>query len=483
MNFNTETTVWLALFGAVVLLCLLLAAYFSMKSAGRTATLRSELSTQHQLQQQSLLLLNQALQQAHYAIRGEVSEQARAGREDSAANFSRLNMGLQQPLEAQTLRVQALSEANERRLLEVRNVLESRLQSLQIDNAAKLEQMRATVDERLQTTLEARLGESFKLVTERLAQVHEGLGEMRHLAAGVGDLKKVLSNVKTRGGWGEMQLAALLEQVLTHEQYAANVETVKGTGARVEFAIKLPGRSEGAPCWLPIDAKFPKEQYERLVDASDKADIEGVKTAQRELEKVLLNEARSIAAKYLSPPQTTDFAVLFLPTEGLYAEVVRRPGLTDQLQRECRVTVAGPSTLMAILNSLHMGFRTLALEKRASDVWEVLGAVKTEFSKFGDSVSAVSKSLEMAKNNLDKLQTRSNVMNRALREVESLPADQVEKALTMGMPTLASNPASNPASSAAAVIAPLVLSADTRLAPSGTATPPAAAVSPTQGLL
>jgi DNA recombination protein RmuC len=232
-----------------------------------------------------------------------------------------------------------------------------------------------------------------------------------------------------------MQLAALLEQVLTHEQYAANVETVKGTGARVEFAIKLPGKSDGTPCWLPIDAKFPKEQYERLVDAADNADAEGVKTAQRELEVVLLNEARTIAAKYLSPPQTTDFAVLFLPTEGLYAEVVRRPGLTDKLQRECRVTVAGPSTLTAILNSLHMGFRTLALEKRASDVWEVLGAVKTEFNKFGESVSAVSKSLEAAKNNLDKLQTRSNVMTRALREVESLPAEKVDGALAGGLIT------------------------------------------------
>ncbi len=387
-----------------------------------TVRMRNELNAQHQLTQQALQHMGQALQHAQDAIRSEVSQQSRASREDNAVHFNRLNMGLQQPLEAQAQRVQALSEANERRLLEVRNVLEARLRELQNDNALKLDQMRATVDERLQTTLEKRLGESFKLVTERLAQVHEGLGEMRHLAAGVGDLKKVLSNVKTRGGWGEMQLAALLEQVLTHEQYAVNVETVAGTGARVEFAIKLPGKSDGTPCWLPIDAKFPKEQYERLIDAADRADADGVKAAQRELEMVLLGEAKSIASKYLSPPQTTDFAVLFLPTEGLYAEVVRRPGLTDKLQREYRVTVAGPSTLTAILNSLHMGFRTLALEKRASDVWEVLGAVKTEFSKFGDSVSAVSKSLEAAKNNLDKLQTRSNVMSRALREVESLPS-------------------------------------------------------------
>ena len=397
--------------------------------AQHSAQLAAQQATQHQLALQSISALNQALAFAQDSIKNDVQHTARAGREDAASHFARLNTGLQQPLEAQSTRVQALAEANERRLLEVRNVLEQRLRELQTDNAAKLEQMRATVDERLQTTLEARLGESFKLVTERLAQVHEGLGEMKTLAAGVGDLKKVLSNVKTRGGWGEMQLAAILEQMLTHDQYAANVETVAGTGARVEFAIKLPGKSDGTPCWLPIDAKFPKEQYERLIDASENADAEGVKTAQRELEVVVLNEARSIAAKYLSPPQTTDFAILFLPTEGLYAEVVRRPGLTDKLQRELRVTIAGPSTLTAILNSLHMGFRTLALEKRASDVWDVLGAVKTEFNKFGDSVSAVSKSLEAAKNNLDKLQTRSNVMSRALREVEQLPSEQAQERL------------------------------------------------------
>jgi DNA recombination protein RmuC len=226
-----------------------------------------------------------------------------------------------------------------------------------------------------------------------------------------------------------MQLAALLEQVLTTDQYAANVETVAGTGARVEFAIKLPGKTDGAPCWLPIDAKFPKEQYERLVEAADNGDADGVKAAHKELEVVILNEAKTIASKYLSPPHTTDFAVMFLPTEGLYAEVMRRPGLTDKLQREHRVTVAGPSTLTAILNSLHMGFRTLALEKRASEVWSVLGAVKTEFTKFGDSVSAVSKSLDTAKSKLELLQTRSNVMSRALRGVEQLPAGEAQAAL------------------------------------------------------
>ena len=425
---------WLILALVVsTLIAIILGVIVLTKQSAHAAQLLAAQQAAQTLTQQSMLALNQtlsqALQQAQDSIRGDVQLTARAGREDAAGHFARLNTGLQQPLEAQAARVHNLAEANERRLLEVRNVLEARLRELQTDNAAKLDQMRATVDERLQTTLEARLGESFKLVTERLAQVHEGLGEMKTLAAGVGDLKKVLTNVKTRGGWGEMQLAAILEQMLTHEQFAANVETVAGSGARVEFAIKLPGKTDGTPCWLPIDAKFPKEQYERLIDASENADAEGVKSAQKELEAVVIKEANQIASKYLSPPQTTDFAILFLPTEGLYAEVVRRPGLTDKLQRELRVTIAGPSTLTAILNSLHMGFRTLALEKRASDVWEVLGAVKTEFTKFGDSVNAVSKSLEAAKNNLDKLQTRSNVMSRALREVEHLPANAAQDLL------------------------------------------------------
>ena len=423
-TLNLSLTLALALGLAFCLACVLLIALL----LGH-AKLRNQLAAQHTIAHNNHQQLFASVQHGQDSLRGELQNQGRAGREDNAASFARLNVGLQQPLEAQAQRVQALVEANERRMLEVRNVLEVRLRELQTDNALKLDQMRQTVDERLQTTLEKRLGESFKLVTERLAQVHEGLGEMRNLATGVGDLKKVLSNVKTRGGWGEMQLAALLEQVLTLDQYAANVETVAGTGARVEFAIKLPGKTDGTPCWLPIDAKFPKEQYERLVEAADAGDADGVRAAQKELETVVLGEAKTIAAKYLSPPQTTDFAVMFLPTEGLYAEVVRRPGLTDKMQREHRVTVAGPSTLTAILNSLHMGFRTLALEKRASDVWEVLGAVKTEFTKFGDSVSAVSKSLDAAKNNLDKLQTRSNVMTRALREVESLPAGEAQVAL------------------------------------------------------
>jgi DNA recombination protein RmuC len=264
-------------------------------------------------------------------------------------------------------------------------------------------------------------------VSERLEKVHQGLGEMQQLAIGVGDLKRVLTNVKTRGTWGEVQLEMLLEQVLTVDQYAKNVETIPGSGARVEFAIKLPGSAEsGAPVWLPIDAKFPKEQYERLVDAAERADADGVLAAGRELERAVRGEARTICDKYLSPPLTTDFAILFLPTEGLYAEVMRRPGLADDLQRTLRVSIAGPSTLSAILNSLQMGFRTLALEKRSSEVWQVLGAVKTEFGKFGTVLSQTRLTLEKAAKSIESAEVRSRQMARKLKSVEALPSDTAE---------------------------------------------------------
>jgi DNA recombination protein RmuC len=299
-----------------------------------------------------------------------------------------------------------------------------------MDNGARLEEMRKTVDEKLHATLEQRLGESFKLVSDRLDKVHQGLGEMQQLAIGVGDLKRVLTNVKTRGTWGEVQLAMLLEQVLTPEQYAKNVETVPGSGERVEFAIKLPGQDNGGrPVWMPIDAKFPKEQYERLVAAAELADADGVALAGRELERAVRLEAKTIAEKYLSPPLTTDFAILFLPTEGLYAEVMRRPGLADELQRICRVSIAGPSTLSALLNSLQMGFRTLALEKRSSEVWQVLGAVKTEFGKFGDVLAATKTTLERAAKNIEQAETRTRQMSRKLKSVEALPAEKAQMLL------------------------------------------------------
>jgi DNA recombination protein RmuC len=316
-------------------------------------------------------------------------------------------------------------------LEQLRQTVEARLKDLQTDNANKLELIRKTVDEKLHATLEQRLGESFKLVSDRLEQVYRGLGEMQSLAIGVGDLKRVLTNVKTRGTWGEIQLESLLEQVLTTEQYGKNVKTVPGSHHLVEFAVKLPGRdSNDQPVWLPIDAKFPKEQYERLLDAFDAANIEGVAIAGKALESAVKLEAKTIAEKYLSPPHTTDFAILFLPTEGLYAEIVKRAGLVDTLQREYRVTVAGPVTLTALLNALQMGFRTLALEKRSSEVWKVLGAVKTEFAKFGDVLAKTRDTLERAARNIESAETRSRAMERKLKNVEAIPESEAQ--LLMG---------------------------------------------------
>jgi len=324
----------------------------------------------------------------------------------------------------------SLTESNAQRMGEIRATLEQKIQQLQAENASKLEEMRKTVDEKLHATLEHRLGESFKLVSDRLEKVHQGLGEMQQLAIGVGDLKRVLTNVKTRGTWGEVQLEMVLEQMLTPDQYAKNVETIPGTGERVEFAIKLPGKDDGTtPVWMPIDAKFPKEQYERLLDAADRADAEGVATYGKELERAIRSEAKTISEKYISPPLTTDFAILFLPTEGLYAEVMRRPGLADELQRTCRVSIAGPSTLSALLNSLQMGFRTLVLEKRSSEVWQVLGAVKTEFGKFGDVLAATKVALERAAKNIDQAEVRTRQMTRKLKDVEALPVDAAKSLL------------------------------------------------------
>ncbi len=326
--------------------------------------------------------------------------------------------------------LQALSESNARRIAEVRGTLESQLALLQQTNAAKLDDMRRTVDEKLQSTLETRLSESFRQVAERLEQVHHGLGQMQNLAQGVGDLQRVLTNVKTRGMFGEVQLEALLEQVLTPEQYGKQVETRPGSRQRVDFAVRFPGRTDdGQPVWLPIDAKFPREDYERLLDAHDRADAAGVDSASRALEARIRTEAKSIGEAYLCPPHTTDFAILFLPVESLYAEVLRRPGLMDVLQREYRVTLAGPTTLLAMLNSLHMGFRTLALERQASEVWKVLGAVKTEFERYGDWVARIKDQVQKAADTLDKADTRTRQMRRALKGVEALPEGEAQALL------------------------------------------------------
>ncbi|WP_118180730.1 DNA recombination protein RmuC [Paraburkholderia phosphatilytica] len=370
---------------------------------------------------QQLVKLTESNAQQLEAVRQSLQQQAQQAREEQGATLKRFGDTL-------SLQLNQLTEANDRRFAEIRLTVEQRLKEIDANNTKKLDEMRHTVDEKLHATLEQRLGESFKLVSDRLEQVHRGLGEMQTLAAGVGDLKKVLTNVKTRGTWGEVQLEALLEQLLTVDQYAKNVATVPKSGDRVEFAIKLPGRdvSSGtaAPVWLPIDAKFPREDYERLIDAQERADPAAVEEASRALEARIRAEARTISDKYVSPPHTTDFALLFLPTEGLYAEILRRPGLTDALQRDYRVTIAGPTTLTALLNSLQMGFRTLAIERRSSEVWQVLGAVKTEFGKFGDVLAKTKSQLETVTRSIEAAEVRTRAMNRKLRDVEALPGEQ-----------------------------------------------------------
>lgn len=328
-------------------------------------------------------------------------------------------------LETMSNAIGKLSDSNEKKLEALRLTVEGRLQSMQADNAKQIEQMRQTVDEKLQGTLEKRLGESFKQVSERLELVHKGLGEMQTLATGVGDLKKVLTNVKTRGTWGEVQLGALLEQVLNLDQYSTNVATKDG-GERVEYAIKLPGHGldKDELVWLPIDAKFPVEDYQRLMEAQERADIEGVEIAGKQLENRVKLCAKDICSKYLNPPKTTDFAILFLPIEGLFAEVIRRTGLTDFVQRECRVVIAGPTTLWSILSSLQMGFRTLAIQKRSSEVWNLLAAVKTEWTKYGDVLDVVQKKLHQASDTIEKAKVRSRAVGRKLKDVQVMPVGE-----------------------------------------------------------
>ena len=418
----------------------------------------AELSAQDRLaqegaRQETLALIRSSAERLERELRHEVSESSRGGRQELTQTLATFQHSLvQQSAEAtrtqntqidvfgqqlaalqkslsDTLSLQLgnVSESNARRMAEIRQTLEAQLAQLQTTNTAKLEEMRATVDEKLQSTLQARLGESFKQVAERLEQVHKGLGEMQTLAQGVGDLKHLLTNVKTRGMFGEAQLAALLEQVFVSDQYAAQVATRPGSKDVVDFAIKLPGRSDaGVPLWLPIDSKFPNEDYERLLDAQGRADGVAAEAAARALEARIRLEARSINDKYVEPPHTTDFAILFLPTEGLYAEVLRLPGLMESLQRDHRVTLAGPTTLLAMLSALQMGFRTLALEKRSSEVWQVLGAVKNEFGKFGDVLARVKSQTETVLNTLNQADVRSRAMGRALKQVEALPDTQAQ---------------------------------------------------------
>jgi DNA recombination protein RmuC len=364
--------------------------------------------------------------------RREAQDGAREARTELTSTLNQFSQTLQQQMGSNTTtqnsridgfssQLAMLIKSNEERLAEVRNVLENKLRELQQDNATRLEEMRKTVDERLQTTLEKRLGESFSQVSQHLEQVLKGLGEMNTLAAGVGDLKRVLTNVRSRGTWGEVQLGNLLEQTLTAEQYARNVATRPGSRERVEYAIRLPGQDSAHVVWLPVDAKFPVEDYERLLAAQERADAPGMEEAGRALENRIRLEAKTIREKYVEVPHTTDFAILFLPTEGLYAEVLRRPGLADNLQREFRVSIAGPTTLSALLNSLQMGFRTLAIEKRSAEVWQVLGGVKAEFERFGSVLAATKRQLQTVANSIDQAETRTRQMSRQLRAVEALP--------------------------------------------------------------
>jgi DNA recombination protein RmuC len=317
--------------------------------------------------------------------------------------------------------INTLTQSNEQKLDKLQDKVETQLKEIQDKNEKKLEEMRNTVDEKLHATLEKRLGESFKIVSDRLEAVREGLGEMRNLAVGVGDLKKVLTNVKTRGTWGEIQLENLIEQILSRDQYEKNIATKKGSSERVEFAVKMPGRSENknGSCWLPIDAKFPMEDYQRLLGAQELGDINIIEEASKALEARIRGEAKSIFDKYIDPPNTTDVAILFLPVEGLFAEVLRRPGLFEKLQNDFKVIIAGPTNLTAILNSLQMGFRTLAIEKRSSEVWSLLGAVKTEFSKFGDVLEKTQKKLQEASNTIDDASKRTRAIERKLKNVEN----------------------------------------------------------------
>jgi len=387
------------------------------------------------------------LREEMFRSREESANSARQAREELVAAMTGLGDSLlkrmsdiaqlqKNQLDIFAGQLKALTESNADRMDKLREAVEKRLGLIQEDNSRKLEQMRATVDEKLHDTLEKRLGESFKLVSERLESVQKGLGEMQSLASGVGDLKKVLTNVKTRGTFGEIQLGSLLEQILAPGQYDTNVETRSNSGQRVEFALKLPGRDSlsDAQVWLPLDAKFPQEDYLRLLEAQELGDPIAAGEAGRLLEKAVRESAKNIRDKYLDPPHTTDFGVMFLPTEGLYAEVLKRPGLFELLQREFKVVITGPTTLAALLNSLQLGFRTLAIEKRSAEVWNMLGAVRTEFHKFGEVLDKTRKKIQEAGNHIDQASTRTRVIERKLKGVQELPAPEAADLLELDEP-------------------------------------------------
>lgn len=431
-----QTTVYIIIglnIALLVLVLLILSRGFGMKS--------SDVLPQLLQLEKGLEKNGRVLNDGFAGNREEFANSAKALREEIANSLAQFNESVLSRMsqtsqlqitqnEAFIKQIQALSQSNEQRMDKLRAAVDLQLKSIQEDNNRKLEEMRKTVDEKLHATLEKRLGESFQQVSDRLEQVHKGLGEMHMLASGVGDLKRVLTNVKTRGIWGEIHLGNLLEQILTAEQYAQNVATKPGSNDRVEFAIKLPGEEkEGCPVWLPIDAKFPQEDYQRLLEAQDQANPALAEEAGRAMELRIRQEAKNIADKYISVPHTTEFAILFLPIEGLYAEVLRRPGLCDLLMRQYRIVLSGPTTLAALLNSLQMGFRTLAIEKRGSEVWSLLGAVKTEFGKFGDLLDKTSKKLGEASNSIETAARKSRTIERKLKAVEQLPAAEAVRLL------------------------------------------------------
>jgi len=413
----------------LVLLCVILIRAF------RKQTPEDIIRLQHQLNHLggSLQELLRTLKDESAQNRTESAHHAHLRRDEMGKGIRSMTDGLLQrmtenagmqkdQLDSFAQQLLALTRLNEEKSEAIRNVIDTQLMSIRSENSKKLEQMRETVDEKLHTTLEKRVGESFRQVSDRLEQVYKGLGEMRHLATGVGDLKRVLTNVRTRGTWGEVRLAAILEQILTPDQYDTNVATVKNSRDRVEFALRLPGQRKDPDqvVWLPIDAKFPQEDYQNLLDAQERADKESADRYLKQLEIRIKTEAKAIKEKYIAPPQTTDFAVMFLPVEGLYAEVLRIPGLCDTLQREYRVVVTGPTTLSALLNALQIGFRTVAIEKRSSEVWELLGALKTEFSRFGDALAKTKKKLQEAGNTIDQAEVRSRAISRKLSKVEEI---------------------------------------------------------------
>ena len=431
----SETLLFITL--ALLLAVLAMVVFILRRPAGdagrdlliRYEGLKSAVETLDRLLREESARSREASERSAQQDREEIQRALRSSADSLQSRLAEIASLQRGQLDSFAVQLGTVTQTTGEKLDRVRDSVEGKLASIQADNSAQLEKMRQTVDEKLKNTLEQRLGESFRHVSERLEQVQLGLGEMRALATGVGDLKKVLTNVRTRGTWGEVQLGALLEQMLSREQYEMNVATKPGTNERVEYAVKLPGRDERGFVWLPIDAKFPQEDYQRIVDASEQANPVLLEEASKQLETRIRLEAKSIRDKYVDPPHTTDFAIMFLPTEGLFAEVIRRTGLTDDLQRNFRITVTGPTTLAAFLNSLQMGFRTLAIEKRSGEVWALLGAVKTEFGKFGDILDKTQKKLQEASNTIESAATRTRQIERKLRNVQELPAGDAVKFL------------------------------------------------------